>query len=303
MRLGPDIQQFNSLRHSSGWNYPRVGDVIFVGPPSKGVAAKGQSFLRQNSQGLSHVAVNFTGDVSLHSTPENGIHFEDTSDLLIHRGRHQRFRVFRYQKFQEADIALLFANLQTIIAPTVGKKYNYALFVDPRARYLLRRSSSDNAFCSELVHNLYASLGITTSDKRSFLSLPADILNYMAADSAEWIEVTGLYGKYLRDETADSELGLRDNIRLNQRKSLNFAMNVRNTKVRNGIYVSQKRIAQASPWYKFFRFADIAGYSSARSAYFAYARFSRHSMSIELRQGFLSKRRWILRRFLRYRQI
>ena len=303
MKLGPTISEFNSLKLSSGWDHPRVGDVIFIGSRFKGIVSTGQAVLRRNSDGFSHVALNFTGDVCIHSTPKNGAHFDAIRDIFYRKNRRLQFLVFRYKDFSSSDIIDIYDRIVNLVAPYFNKPYNFLIFVNPKFRFYIRKRSSDNTFCSELISNFYNSLGISTSSRPPASTLPADILNYFRDRPEIWCDVSDIYDKYLDDEQQLAEVGLRQQIQRNQIKDITFALKVRAEKNRISIKSIREDLNNSLKQRRELGTKNFSkeNYKSARRKYINYNDVSRYSMSKEIQHDFFAKRGSYLRRFKKYR--
>ena len=127
------------LRLTSDWSHPRVGDIIFVGSPRKTFAAVGQSVIRRDAQKFSHVALNLTGDLCIHSTPLQGVGLLSTRDVIIFGAQELQYRVFRYSHFDQSDIQVVYNRIATLFAPSFGKPYNFFIFISPKSRYILKK--------------------------------------------------------------------------------------------------------------------------------------------------------------------
>lgn len=304
MKLGPSALDGSYLRLTSDWSHPRVGDIIFVGSQRKSLVAVGQSFVRSDEQKFSHVALNLTGDLCIHSTPSQGVDLLSTRDVLISGISIQRYRVFRYSNFNHNDIKSIYDRIAGLIAPYFGKPYNYFIFVPPKYRYNFRRRSSDNAFCSELVSNFYRSLGISTSTRSSSSTLPADMLQYLEKHQDDWTDVTKIYKKYMETEEEIFEADLRQYIRKSQGRSIAMALKVSAEKKKRAVDNTYGKLKRQLPLFT-MRVSDdnmvVEQYKHCRSLYFAYHDAARFSMSHEYRETFSRRRRRILLRFRKLR--
>lgn len=305
MKLGPDIRRYNTLLRASGWDHPRVGDIIFVGPLTKSVSNAGQAVLRKGPAPYSHVALNFTGDLCIHSTPAHGVGFDTTSDIISSTEYKVGYIVYRYKKFTDFDINKLYEKMLLLTSPYFGRKYNYAIFVSPKTRFRWARKSANNTFCSELITNFYHSIGIETSARTGHTTLPIDIYRYIVSRQESWEDVSDCYKQYLRDGTDEGELGLRENICVNQKSDITFAMRVTASRVQQKINESRMNLKSAvrSRW---FSANDsnkkVKKYRAARSAYIIYSQLTRYSMAAEYRELFYKERRALLRKIVAIRR-
>lgn len=280
-----------------------MGDVIFVGSRSKGIVSKGQSIVRKNADIYSHVALNFTGDVCIHSTPVDGVHLDAIESILVKKDKNLEFIAFRLKSFQENDIYNLYWKISTIISPYLNKPYNYIYFIKPKTRFRIRRKSTDNTFCSELVSNFYKSIGISTSSRPTSSTLPADILAYFRNHASIWEDVSNIYEKYLQDGLQDGELGLRQQIQRNQIKDLKFALKVSSERINSAISYNYETMEVNLRYGRRKKPQDVdkTQYKVARRNYIMYHKYAKYSMSNEISQLFLSRRVRLLKRFRKVR--
>jgi hypothetical protein len=302
MRLGPDASDFSFVAMSSGYDHPRPADIIFVGIDTKSLANAGQALVRKGYAEYSHVALNYTGETCLHSMPKNGVGFDPIQDIVFQDGKYKNFRVFRYKAFEERDIRILYDRMVSLTAPFFGKPYNFAIFIDPKIRFLIRKKSADNSFCSEFVSNFFTSIGVAVSDKIPANTLPSDIISFVSRHENEWADVTDIYIKYFADCQHESEIDVRTKIQQKQMKSLSVALSVRRGKIDKFVKLTDKHLKDRLSFTNRFLYKDIDFYPLIRSSYFDYRRAAYFSMSYELLTSFSVKRAGLLRRIKRLRK-
>lgn len=300
-----DVGRFEWYRPSNpSPDSPIAGDIIFVGDNRKGISRFGQTVARFQLSDFSHVALNLSGDICIHSMPEGGIRIDTPQDVVKQNESVRPYVVFRYHHFDTRDRYNLKDKIKHYCAPAFSRDYNWLFAAKSlrQALIILKTPRSvqglDNVYCSEMVAQVYKAMDIKVSSKPVVRTLPIDIYRHVRANENDWEEVTNLYHAYFSADEYEADVTRLIQARQKRLEiqSLRILHN-RQRREYGACEVSLRKLKFLPLKRLFFGDNPELGneYKEARAAYLRLKKLVSSSSSLEMRALFSARRSGLLR--------